>query len=117
MPAAAAGLFWATPVTSTPADTGDAPFCCSCAVADTPVMPSQGWLTLPEVSRSWMTSQLGRCHRHGERHADVGVDARVGDLGVDTDHLSGLVEQRAARVAVVDGGVGLDRVGEREPVR
>ena len=39
------------------------------------------------------------------------------DLGVDADHLAARVEQRAARVAVVDRGVGLDRVVDREAVR
>src|SRR4051794_10953925 len=36
------------------------------------------------------------------------------DLRVDADHLAAAVEQRAARVAVVDRGVGLDCVADRE---
>src|SRR4029079_19205976 len=50
----------------------------------------------------------------GDREADALVAARLGrDLRVDADHLPRRVEQRAAGVAVVDGGVGLDRAGDR----
>ena len=43
--------------------------------------------------------------------------AAVGlDLRVDADHAAVAVEQRAAGVAGVDRGVGLDRVGDREAV-
>ena len=40
----------------------------------------------------------------------------VCDLRVDADHAAVGVEQRAARVAGVDRGVGLDHVGDREAV-
>ena len=53
--------------------------------------------------------------RDGE--ADAGVAAAGGgDLRVDADHAAGGVEQRAARVAGVDGGVGLHGAGDREAV-
>ena len=39
------------------------------------------------------------------------------DLGVDADHLPEPVQERTAGVAVVDRGVGLDRVVDREVVR
>src|SRR5215208_423466 len=57
-----------------------------------------------------------RAHRiGGDREADAGVVARVAtDLRVDADHLALRVQQRAAGVAVVDRGVGLDRVGDAE---
>ncbi len=60
-----------------------------------------------------------RLDRRGrDREADADVGARVaGDLGVDADDLTARIEQRAARVAVVDRGVGLDRVVDRELVR
>ncbi len=51
---------------------------------------------------------LDRRDRHGE--ADAGVGARVGlDLLVDAEHAGAGVEQRAAGVAGVDRGIGLDR--------
>ncbi len=53
--------------------------------------------------------RLDRVGRNGE--ADAVVSARVAlDLRVDADHLRLEVEERAARVAVVDRGVGLDRI-------
>src|SRR5690349_5542221 len=48
-------------------------------------------------------------HARRDREADAVVAARVAlDLRVDADHVAARVEQRAAGVAVVDGGVGLD---------
>src|SRR5215213_10247899 len=49
--------------------------------------------------------------RDGEADADVAaaLAAAGGDLGVDADDLAVLVEQRAAGVAGVERGVGLDR--------
>ena len=55
--------------------------------------------------------------RHGERDPDVGVDARARDLRAHPDHPARRVEQRAARVAVVQRGVRLDRVGDRPAAR
>ena len=53
-----------------------------------------------------------------DREADAVVAAGVAlDLRVDPDHLAAEVEQRAARVAVVDRGVRLDRAGDRVVVR
>ncbi len=57
-----------------------------------------------------------RAHRvRGDREPDARIVARVAlDLRVDADHLSQGVQQRAAGVPVVDGGVRLDRVVDRE---
>jgi hypothetical protein len=45
--------------------------------------------------------------RDRERHAHVAARLAV-DLRVDAHHLAARVEQRAARVAGIDGDVGLD---------
>ena len=60
-----------------------------------------------------------RLHRvRRDREADALVAARVAlDLRVDADHAAVHVEERAAGVPVVDGGVGLDGIGDREVVR
>ena len=56
--------------------------------------------------------------RHGEADPDVAAGAAVGvDLAGDADHLALGVQERAAAVAVVDRGVGLDRVCDRVVVR
>src|SRR5690606_9757639 len=47
--------------------------------------------------------------RNGEADADVAA-GRSEDGGVDADQLPAEVDQRAARVAGVDGGIGLDEV-------
>src|SRR6266550_7723476 len=51
-----------------------------------------------------------------EPDADVGAGLAC-DLRVDADHLSGRVEEGAAGVAVIDCGVSLDRVVDRELVQ
>src|SRR5204863_3643452 len=54
----------------------------------------------------------------GDREADTFVAAaRALDLRRYPDHPSEEIEERTARVAVVDGGVGLDGVVDREVVR
>src|SRR5919201_1530386 len=58
---------------------------------------------------------LHRAPRRVDRHrkADaLRVPGVAADLRVDPDHASACVEERAARVPVVDGRVGLDRVHE-----
>ena len=60
--------------------------------------------------------RANRVRRDREPDADVGAGV-AGDLRVDADHLAGRVEERAAGVAVVDRGVGLDRVVDRELVQ
>src|SRR5580765_3761002 len=56
--------------------------------------------------------------RGREPDADVALALTAGlDLGVDPDHLALRVQQRAARVAVVQRGVGLDHVRDRELIR
>ena len=53
-----------------------------------------------------------------DREADAVRASRLAlDLRVDADDAAAVVEQRAAGVAVVDRGVGLDRVRDREVVR
>src|SRR4051794_35998355 len=55
------------------------------------------------------------CGRDRDREADAdekGLVGRVGQARDDADDLTGLVEQGAARVAGVDGGVDLDEVLE-----
>src|SRR5918992_3044377 len=54
--------------------------------------------------------------RHREADARVVVAALGADLRVDADHAALAVEQRAAGVAGVDRGVGLDRARDREAV-
>ena len=66
------------------------------------------------------TSAARRCSDRLDR--DGVADARVGaglarDLRVHPDHAAFEVEQRAAGVAVVQRGVGLDRAVDREAVR
>src|SRR3954453_18149234 len=51
--------------------------------------------------------------RDGETDA-LAAAARGQDLRVDAEHAALLVEERPARVAVVDGGVGLDRARDAE---
>ena len=50
------------------------------------------------------------CQIDGDGEADVHGDRRIQDGGIDADDLALEVEQRAARVALIDGGVGLDEV-------
>src|SRR5208283_3560950 len=54
--------------------------------------------------------------RNGEAQADAAARGR-GDPGVDPDHFASDVHKRAARVALVDGGIGLYivRVGRHIP--
>ena len=59
---------------------------------------------------------LHRAARGVDRHREADPLGRAGvaaDLRVDPDHAAARVEQRAARVAVVDRRIGLDRVDER----
>ena len=63
--------------------------------------------------RSWAIERFDR--RDRDREADAVVGAGVGlDLLVDADHPGAGVEQRAAGVAGVDRGVGLDRALDLE---
>ena len=50
----------------------------------------------------------------GDREADADIAARLRiDLRVDADHIALHVEHRAARIALVDRGIGLDEAIER----
>ena len=63
---------------------------------------------------------LGRVDGHREADPDAAARAAAvarRDLRVDADHAPGGVEQRAARVAGVERGVGLDHVVDREAAR
>ena len=60
--------------------------------------------------------RLDGVDRHGEADAGVAAAAVGGDLRVDADDAALGVEQRAAGVAGVDRGVGLDHAGDREAV-
>ena len=53
--------------------------------------------------------------RDRDREADVLRAPGIGDRGVDADDPALRVDQRTARVAGVDGGVGLEHVFERAP--
>src|SRR4051794_10495880 len=70
------------------------------------------------VLRELRHQALGRVDRDGEADADVAAAASAGlDLRVDADHAAGRVEERAAGVAGVDRGVGLDHAVDLEAVR
>src|ERR1700704_2714580 len=50
---------------------------------------------------------FGAVDRNGEADAGGGAAGRV-DRGVDADHFTARIDQRAAGVAAIDGGVGLN---------
>ncbi len=82
-----------------------------------PSSPSHGCATWP-CAFELGNHGLGDVDRDREADADVPVDLGVArKLRVDADHGAGAVDQRAARVAVVDRGIGLQRVVDREVVR
>src|SRR5207247_8391410 len=60
--------------------------------------------------------RLDGVDRHREADADVAAGLAL-DLRVDADHPALRVEERPARVALVDGRVGLDHVVDRVRVR
>ena len=109
MPAFAAGPSGVTPATSapmfslTPTDLGDV-----LGHATGCVTPSQPRRVSPNC-RSWSTTDGGRIGGHGEADADRAAGRRD-DRRVHADHLAVHVEQRPARVALVDGGIGLQVV-------
>ena len=70
-------------------------------------MPSQGRESFSPAS-AWCVHRLGEVDR--DREPDALRGACLG--GVDADDVAGGVEQRAAAVAGVDRGVGLDEVVE-----
>ena len=72
-------------------------------------------MTLP-FALSLLQGADGGVDRHGEPKAVVASAGR-GDLLVDADDLALTVDQRTAGVALVDGGVRLDAVGDRLAVR
>src|SRR4029079_9935257 len=55
--------------------------------------------------------------RYCEADTDVRIDGAAFYLRVDPDYAAEAVEQRSTRVAVVDRGIGLDRVRDRHSVR
>src|SRR5712672_1290173 len=54
-----------------------------------------------------MGNAFGAVDRNGEADAGGGAARRV-DRGVDADHFAARIDQRAAGVAAIDGGVGLN---------
>ena len=71
-------------------------------------MPIQPYTTLPLVMKSSIAF-LTLLIRYGEAQADA-APRRGGDPGVHPDHLAPDVDEGAARIALVDRGVGLDEV-------
>ena len=71
------------------------------------------WMPTPSQPRRFpelgelFDHRLGEVARHGKADAERGA-AFGDDGGVDADHLAVHVEQRAAGIALVDRGVGLD---------
>ena len=73
--------------------------------------PNQPRVTAP-VSMICSITRLREAHRDREADALVAAGARE-DQRVDADQVAAGVDQRAARVAGIDRGVGLDEVAER----
>ena len=63
------------------------------------------------LGRQLRVDPLGHVDGDGEADADIAAGARE-DRAVDADDLARHVDERAARVARVDGGVGLEEVVE-----
>ena len=75
------------------------------------LMPRKAWTFTSSSLPVFSSSISGRDGVDLDGEAEV---LGVGDAGgVDADHLAGGVEERAARVAVVDGRVGLHQVLQR----
>ena len=82
-------------------------------VSGTALSPRKAISTLP-----WWISCAAtalRC-RSGSRSPARSISPRQAPCGVDPDHLAERVDQRAARVAGVDRGVGLDRAPGRQRI-
>ena len=59
--------------------------------------------------------RAGRAARHGDRHGKADADkeillGRIDQPGDDADHLAVAIQQRAARIAGIHGGVDLNQV-------
>ena len=108
MPAFSAGLPGSTRLHERAARLGEVEgFACLVVdVGDGHAEVAAGDLALLELRQE----ALGGVDRRGEADA---LRAAAADGGVDADDLAVDVEQRAAGVAEVDGGVGLDEVLER----
>src|SRR3954462_3092197 len=80
--------------------------------------PSRPSAALPHRAPDRRRHRPHAVRRHREADADVPAPRPAGlDLRVDADHARVAVEQRAARVAGVDRGIGLDGARDGEPVR
>ncbi len=107
-PARSPGLSGLTQVMSAPVETGTSRKRASAGVRSSVVIPTYAYSHLSAGE------QLSHRPPHGvDRHGEADALAPTGvaaDLRVDPDHPAATVQQRAAGVAVVDRGVGLDRV-------
>ena len=108
MPAGLAGPLSSTPATSAPR--------VGLTLRLSAISSVTCWMRTPSQPRRVSPNSLQLVdHRHRglRRHREADADRTAGrrdDRGVDADHLAFEVEQRPARVAAIDGGVGLDVV-------
>ena len=109
MPAGLPGPLSSTPATSAPR-TGLMPRLSAISSVTCWILtPSQPRRTSPNCWKADPPTALHGLGGHGEADADRTARGRD-DRGVDTDHLAVEVEQRPARIAAIDGGIGLDVV-------
>ena len=104
-PARPAGLLRSTPAIITPRR----PLRPSSATSPAPRRRASR--ARPPVPLQLLDHRPGEIGRRGEADPGRGAGGRV-DRGVDADHLARRVEQRAAGIAGVDRGIGLDEVVE-----
>src|SRR3989475_6138756 len=109
-PARAAGLSGKTSAITTPSTPSWALY-----RSGTSVTPIPAWIARPRAM-SCGTRRLIVSHGDGETDARRGT-TRAEDRGVDADHSAARVEERPARAAGVDRGVGLDDVAEPAAIR
>ena len=107
-PASLAGVPDVTPETYAPVSTERPRSFAAARVTVTVVTPRNAGLR-----PSRRSSMTGSCPRDRDGEADVLRRLRVRDRRVDPEHLAVGVEERAARVARVDGRVGLEHADER----
>ena len=112
--AVSAGELLVMPVTRAPCGRGRP----SCAAASGPKRRIEPHAQIGPHDRAVLDELVGDDHHHVDRNreADAFVAAAgAGDGRVDADHFAAEVEQRAAAVAGVDGGIGLQEVLELTP--
>ena len=110
MPARSAGPPGWTPRMTTPSVRASDSALATSAVTGVGSMPSQPRVTSP--SRDDLLEHVAR-ERDGNRERDAERPARLReDRAVDADQVAGGVDERAAGVAGIDRGVGLDEILE-----